>query len=101
MSLKLSELIQQAETLTTDEQRQLINHLTQKMSVTAQESGQISVQEIQEVSQYELETTTGQSLLALFDSLTADMTPEEIAELPTDGAEQHDHYIYGTPKKRQ
>jgi len=49
----------------------------------------------------ELENTTGQSLLELFDSITADMTPEEIAKLPTDGAEQHDHYIYGLPKRRQ
>jgi len=48
-----------------------------------------------------LELTTGQSLLAMFDSLTADMTPEEIAKLPTDGAEQHDHYLYGSPKRRQ
>jgi hypothetical protein len=49
----------------------------------------------------ELENTTGQSLLALFDSITADMTPDEIAKLPADGAEQHDHYIYGLPKRRQ
>jgi hypothetical protein len=26
---------------------------------------------------------------------------EELRKLPHDGAEQHDHYIYGTPKKRQ
>jgi hypothetical protein len=31
--------------------------------------------------------------------ITRNMTPEEIAQLPTDGAEQHDHYIYGTPKR--
>ena len=24
---------------------------------------------------------------------------EELAQLPTDGATQHDHYIYGTPKR--
>ena len=30
----------------------------------------------------------------------ADALPDElVAKLPTDGAEQHDHYIYGTPKK--
>jgi predicted RNase H-like HicB family nuclease len=44
--------------------------------------------------------STGQSLLALFDQITADMTEEEIAQLPRDGAEQHDHYIYGTPKRQ-
>lgn len=28
--------------------------------------------------------------------------PEDVLDkLPTDGAEQHDHYIYGTPKRKQ
>ena len=31
--------------------------------------------------------------------LVADVPPEELAKLPTDGASQHDHYIYGTPKR--
>ena len=31
--------------------------------------------------------------------LVADAPPEELAKLPTDGASQHDHYIYGTPKR--
>ena len=43
----------------------------------------------------------GESLLEMIDRITADMTAEEIAQLPTDGAEQHDHYIYGTPKQQQ
>lgn len=29
----------------------------------------------------------------------ADVPDEEWAKLPVDGAEQHDHYIYGTPKR--
>jgi antitoxin component of MazEF toxin-antitoxin module len=31
-------------------------------------------------------------------ALTADAPPEELAKLPTDGAAQIDHYLYGTPK---
>jgi predicted RNase H-like HicB family nuclease len=31
--------------------------------------------------------------------ITQDMTESEIAQLPQDGAEQHNHYIYGTPKR--
>jgi antitoxin component of MazEF toxin-antitoxin module len=31
--------------------------------------------------------------------LIADVPPEELVKLPTDGASQHDHYIYGTPKR--
>ncbi len=45
--------------------------------------------------------TTAQSLLDLFDSLTADMSESERKNLPNDGAQQHDHYIYGTPKRDQ
>jgi hypothetical protein len=29
----------------------------------------------------------------------ADMPPEVRAKLPADGASQHDHYIYGVPKR--
>jgi len=29
----------------------------------------------------------------------ADIPPEELDKGPTDGACQHDHYIYGTPKR--
>jgi len=28
-----------------------------------------------------------------------DIPEEEINKLPADGSEEHDHYIYGTPKK--
>jgi hypothetical protein len=31
--------------------------------------------------------------------LLADLPPEELDRLPVDGAAQHDHYIYGTPKR--
>jgi Arc/MetJ-type ribon-helix-helix transcriptional regulator len=31
--------------------------------------------------------------------LTADVPAEEWDQLPSDLAEQHDHYIYGTPKR--
>jgi hypothetical protein len=32
------------------------------------------------------------------EELTADIPQEVLDTLPTDSAEQHDHYIYGTPK---
>jgi predicted DNA-binding antitoxin AbrB/MazE fold protein len=32
-------------------------------------------------------------------ALTRDLPPEAFEGLPTDGASQHDHYIYGTPKR--
>ena len=32
-------------------------------------------------------------------ALTADAPAEELAKPPTDGASQHDHYLYGMPKR--
>ncbi len=45
--------------------------------------------------------TTGDSILNLVENFTANLSEEEIQNLPTDGAEQHDHYLYGSPKKDQ
>lgn len=30
-----------------------------------------------------------------------DIPPEEFAKLPKDGASEHDHYLYGHPKRNQ
>jgi len=38
-------------------------------------------------------------LSAMFGEIWADMPHEVRAKLPSDGADQHDHYIYGTPKR--
>lgn len=45
--------------------------------------------------------TTGESILKIVDKLTSDFTEEELSQLPSDGAEEHDRYLYGSPKKRQ
>ncbi len=34
-----------------------------------------------------------------FEEIAATIPHEEWQKLPVDGAEQHDHYIYGTPKR--
>ena len=35
------------------------------------------------------------------DEIVKDVPEEEFDKFPRDGAHQHDHYIYGTPKKNQ
>lgn len=35
----------------------------------------------------------------IFEELSSQIPIEEWAELPQDGAEQHDHYLYGSPKR--
>ena len=36
---------------------------------------------------------------AIIDDLMSDLPEEVLERLPEDGAAQHDHYIYGTPKR--
>jgi len=45
-------------------------------------------------------TELGQpSLAERIAALSRDLPPDVIDSLPVDGASQHDHYIYGTPKR--
>ena len=43
--------------------------------------------------------TTGESILNMINKY--DLIEEELNSIPVDGAEEHDHYLYGTPKKSQ
>lgn len=40
-----------------------------------------------------------ETIWSLFEKVWAELTEEELQSLPTDLAEQHDHYIYGWPKR--
>jgi hypothetical protein len=40
-----------------------------------------------------------QDLFTSFDTFAQNIPPAELANLPTDSAEQHDHYLYGPPKR--
>ena len=43
--------------------------------------------------------TVPRPIWEVFADISASVPEAEWAELPPDGAEQHDHYIYGTPKR--
>jgi predicted RNase H-like HicB family nuclease len=45
------------------------------------------------------ETRADRPIWEIAQDITKDMTEDEIRALPSDGAEQHDHYIYGVPKR--
>jgi hypothetical protein len=96
MSPQLTEILQQAETLPTDEQLQLIAHLVQKLrqvpSVKLTFSPPETPQAVPQIAK------TGKSIWQIAEDFTQDLPATELAKLPIDGAEQHDHYIYGTPK---
>jgi hypothetical protein len=42
---------------------------------------------------------TGTPIWELFEEASLAIPDEEVDRLPTDGSLQHDHYIYGTPKR--
>jgi hypothetical protein len=42
-----------------------------------------------------------QTIADIIVSSMRDVPPEIMATMPTDGASQHDHYIYGWPKKEE
>jgi hypothetical protein len=54
-----------------------------------------------DASQPDESMSVGESLLAMVERLHRDVPPEEWEKLPTDLSEQHDHYIYGTPKRQR
>jgi len=65
----------------------------EKVRVTVEP--QVEIAEPQDVQEPTQEPIWEQIL-----ALTRDLPPEVFDGLPTDGASQHDHYIYGTPKRR-
>jgi hypothetical protein len=44
-------------------------------------------------------TSVNESIWDKIDGLIQQVPEEEFARLPEDGSEQHDHYIYGVPKR--
>jgi hypothetical protein len=47
----------------------------------------------------EIATPKKKSLLDKLDEISSRVPVEMWEKLPIDGAEQHDHYLYGTPKR--
>ncbi len=43
--------------------------------------------------------STRRPISEIFEELSSQIPLEEWAELPRDGAEQHDHYLYGSSKR--
>jgi predicted RNase H-like HicB family nuclease len=46
----------------------------------------------------EMTENTVKPIWEIAQELIKDVSDDEVNQLPADGAEQHDHYIYGTPK---
>ena len=46
------------------------------------------------------QSTETRPIWEIITELSAQVPMEEWEKLPSDGAEQHDHYLYGSPKRR-
>lgn len=47
----------------------------------------------------EKELRTAKPISTIFEELSGELPLDEWKKLPPDGAENHDHYLYGAPKK--
>ncbi|MEL6493312.1 MAG: hypothetical protein AAFQ95_25445 [Cyanobacteria bacterium J06621_3] len=92
MTEQLATLIRQAEALPVTEQLALIAHLAQKLKSASVSAGPKTE------NTGDTPAHTEKTLLQLADDFATDLSDETLAQLPRDGAVEHDHYIYGTPK---
>lgn len=69
------------------------------LTAKARAQGLSAEQCAQQLLEEALEPEVKMPLSARIREIWADMPPEVRAKLPTDGASQHDHYIYGVPKR--
>ena len=80
MAVNLQQTIQQEmRVLSEDEMHQVLNFVT--------------------ALQRQRKPTEVKPLSAIFEELSNELPLEQWRELPADGAENHDHYLYGAPKK--
>ena len=80
MSVNLQQTIQeQIRVLSEEEMRQVLNFVNDLRK--------------------EKTVSPAKPISAIFEDLSSEILLDEWRELPSDGAENHDHYLYGAPKK--
>ena len=75
-----------------DAMAEAVSLLVQRLNQDQAAAGQPTVGQSPTVAGYK-------PIWEVADDLRKSVPLEEWAKLPTDGAAQHDHYIYGTPKR--
>jgi len=70
-----------------------------RLESQASVAGLSAQQFVQQAVKQALKPDEAEDILEMFQRIWADVPDEVFATLPTDGAHQHDHYLYGTPKK--
>lgn len=63
------------------------------------EKQQQALQFVENLAEHPTANKDDRPIWEVIREISAEVPDEEWAKLPTDGAEQHDHYLYGSPKK--
>ena len=73
--------------------------ITEKVRMLSEDRQRQVVELIAELLKEEQAGTDARPIWEIFAELSAQVPAEEWSKLPSDGAEQHDHYLYGVPKR--
>lgn len=95
MTQQLDTLMRQVETLSVEEQLTLIAHLAQNIKIAAEQTETTTQSTTEDVADV---PSSGKPIRQILKDFSAGLSEETLAQIPRDGAEQHDHYIYRTPK---
>jgi plasmid stability protein len=81
-----------------DEEVQALNAKARRQGVSAEEYARQVIE--QDLKESEAPTARNQKPISqIIQEIMADVPAGELAKLPSDGASQHDHYLYGWPKR--
>lgn len=73
--------------------------ITEKVRMLSEAGQQQVIELIDGLLKEEQAVANARPIWEIFAELSAQVPAEEWRKLPSDGAEQHDHYLYGAPKK--
>ena len=71
------------------------------LKARAQSQGLSAEQYAQQVLVHELEASASEPIWKAFTRRMHSLPDEVFDRLPTDGASEHDHYLYGSPRRNQ
>jgi hypothetical protein len=83
------------------EREAVLNAKAQAQGLTAEQYARLVLEENLNAHDGGEPKTDGRHISEIMAEIMADVPPEEFAKLPKDGASEHDHYLYGHPKRSQ
>jgi plasmid stability protein len=83
----------------SDEQTAVLKSKAHAMGVSAEEYARHILEENLETRPGPGASAVRRPISQVIAEIMADTPPEELRKLPADGASEHDHYIYGWPKR--